>query len=832
MNFDYKSIDLPVKDVIPAIKEVLTESSTLIIKAPTGAGKSTLLPLALLEEIWLKGQKILMLEPRRLAAKTIANRMADLLDEKPGETVGYRIRFESKIGKNTRLEVLTEGILTRMIHEDNGLEGVGLIIFDEFHERSIHADVAMALCRESQQVLREDLRILVMSATIDMPQLSSMLDNAPIIESLGRQYPVDIHYVGDSDRRLLPEMTANVIKTALQKHEGDTLVFLPGQGEIKKCEEILKQTLKGVMIHPLYGQLPPNKQFAAIMPNREGKRKVVLATNIAETSLTIEGIKIVIDSGFERIARFNPKTALSRLETVKISKESADQRKGRAGRLSAGTCYRMWTKATHASMDESGTPEIEQADLSSLVLDMAQWGVSDVNDLSWVTPPPNGHVSQAAELLHELEALENNKITEHGKHLHRLPTHPRIAHMLLKAQDEGDSQLALATDVAPLLEERDPLPPETGIDINLRIAALRRFRSQKAGNNRLARIEKLAAQYRQMFSLSIDNEPIDDSETGVLLAHAYPERIAHARPGNNAQYQMANGKIAAAGHRDDLAHEPWLAVAHVNDREGGMGKIFMASALNPQDLAPLVKTKEIIEWDTRKGGLIASIDLRIGSIILKSTPLPNPDDTLLSKAICNAIQKEGNNLLNWDEEVEQWQNRVLSLKKWYPQEQWPDVRIKTLLFNNYDWLSPYLSGIKKPEALKKIKLKEILHFSLSPEHQQQLKKLAPSHIEVPSGSRIRLNYQSDGSAPLLAVRLQECFGLKETPKVNNEQTPVLMHLLSPAYKPVQITSDLKSFWENAYFAVRSELKVKYKRHSWPEDPTKAEAIRGPKKRKK
>lgn len=825
MSFNYQSIDLPVVEVIPEIQAKLKTDTTLIVKAPPGAGKSTLVPLTLMNEPWLKGQKILMLEPRRLAAKTIASRMADLLGEQIGESVGFRIRFENRVGPNTQIEVVTEGILTRMIQQDNGLEGVGLVIFDEFHERSIHADVAMALCREAQQILRPDLRIMVMSATLDMPELSAML-KASVVISEGRQYPVEVNYSGESDMRLLPELAARVVKSALQKHEGDILVFLPGQGEIRKCEEFLRNSTTGVMIHPLYGQLPPNKQFAAIMPNREGKRKIVLATSIAETSLTIEGVKVVVDSGFGRTSRFDPNSGLSRLETVQVSKDSADQRAGRAGRLSAGVCYRMWTLATQSRLKEHGTPEIEQADLSSLVLDMAQWGIVDPQQLSWLTPPPRGHVAQASELLHELEALENSRITEHGKQLHRLPTHPRIAHMLIRAKEEG--QLDLATDIAAIVEERDPLPKEAGIDINLRIDALRRYRKENVGGRKLARIEKIANQYRRIFKIEPDNKPHSDFETGLLIAYAYPERIACARPGNNAQFQMANGRFAAAGHRDDLAHEAWLAIAHVNDREGS-GKIFMAAPLNPTDLQPLVKTQEVITWDTRKGGLIATLDMRIGSIILKSTPLPDPDDSQLVKAITDAVQKEGGALLNWNEEVEQWQNRVLSLRKWNPQEGWPDVSMETLLLTNAEWLSPYLSNIKKPEALKKINLKEILQYSLPQDLQKKLNGLAPTKLDVPSGSTVKLNYQASGSDPILAVRLQECFGLEETPTVNKGKINVLMHLLSPGYKVVQITDDLKSFWANAYFEVRKDLKGQYKRHFWPEDPQDAKAIKGTKR---
>lgn len=827
MTFNYHTIDLPVKEVIPEVLKELEHENTLILKAPPGAGKSTLLPLAFLGQNFLTDKKIIMLEPRRLAAKTIANRMADLLGEKVGDTAGYRIRFETKISSKTKIEVVTEGILTRMIHEDNSLENIGLIIFDEFHERSIHADVAMALSRESQQVLRPDLRILVMSATLDMPELSKAL-NAKVILSEGRQYPVEINYAGDSDIKMLPELVSRLIKQAVDKHEGDVLVFLPGQGEIIKTEQILKHTLKNTMIHPLYGQLPPNRQFAAIMPNKEGKRKVVLATNIAETSLTIEGVKIVIDSGFERSARFNPNTGLSRLETIKISKDSADQRAGRAGRLSAGVCYRMWTKASQNQMLEHAKPEIEQADLTSLVLDMSEWGIANVDDLIWVTVPPKKNIAKASDLLHELDALENNKITAHGKEIHRLPTHPRIAHMLIKAEEFD--RVNLATDIAPFLEERDPLGPESGIDINLRIEALRRFRKEKVGNNRLARIEKIAEQYRKMLSIEVDNNLFDDLDTGLLLAYAYPERIACARPGNNAQFQMANGRLASAGHKDDLAHEPWLAVAHVNDREGS-GKIFMASPLNPKDLLPLLKTKEVLTWNTKKGGVVASTDLRIGNIVLKSTPIKKPDKELIIKAISEAIIKEGRSLLNWTDEVEQWQNRILSIRKWNNDLNWPDVTTENLLKTNYEWLSPYLSNISTDDDLKKIDVKNVLQYSLSAELQSRLDVLAPEKIEVPSGSKIKLAYQSNGSDPVLAVRLQECFGMIDTPKVNNNHQNVLMHLLSPGFKIVQITSDLNSFWNTGYFDVRKDLRNQYKRHYWPENPLEVEAIKGSRKRK-
>jgi ATP-dependent helicase HrpB len=585
LSFHFSNIQLPVIEVIPEVLSLLETSNTLIINAPPGAGKSTIIPPALLEQQWLNGKKIIMLEPRRLAAKSIAARIADLLNEPVGETVGYRIRFESKVSSNTKLEVVTEGILTRMLQSDNALEEVGIVIFDEFHERSLHADLALALCREAQQVLRPDLRIMIMSATLNMPQLTSLL-KCPVVISEGKQYPVEIKYTGDNDTMLLPELTARTVIKAMQENDGDALVFLPGEGEIKKTAELLSKELREFSIHPLYGMLPFSEQQKAIMPNKSGKRKVVLATSIAETSLTIEGVRIVIDTGFGRISRFNPASGLSRLETVMVTKDSADQRAGRAGRLSAGVCYRMWTKATHERLIEHRVPEIMEADLTPLMLEMAMWGVHDIEKLTWLTTPPKAAIAMAIETLEQLNATENRLITDHGKALHALPCHPRIAHMLLKAKDDG--AVALAADIAAILEERDPLPKDSGIDINLRIELLRRARNNGKIIGRLSRIDKISAQYRNMLNAEVDNGPVDVHETGLLLAFAYPERIACARTGNNAQFQLANGKIATAGHRDDLANEPWLAIANMDARDG-LGKIFLAAPLNPKYLLPMVK---------------------------------------------------------------------------------------------------------------------------------------------------------------------------------------------------------------------------------------------------
>ncbi len=824
--FDPFSFDLPVSEIIPEVKKHLSSSNSLIIQAPPGAGKSTLLPLTLLDEPWLAGKKIIMLEPRRLATKSIAQRMADMLGEDVGKTVGYRIRFESAISNQTRLEVITEGILTRMMHQDNALEEVGLVIFDEFHERNLFSEVALALAREVQQVLRPDLRILLMSATIDAEQLSQLL-GSKVIQSQGRQYPVEVNYLNEVDEYAIGEDTARQIIPLTKKHTGDFLVFLPGQGEIKKTEEILKRALPEDVIVPLFGQLSPSEQNRAILPHPSGKRKIVLSTDIAETSLTIESVRVVVDSGFAKSNRFDARSGLSRLVLHRISKDSADQRSGRAGRLTAGHSYRLWSKATQAQLSEYRTPELLEADLTSLVLDMKAWGKDDIRSMTWLTPPPAGTLVLSEKVLEAIDAVEAGKLSDHGKEIHQLPVHPRIAHMLIYAKRMN--QLALATDIAAVLEERDPLPADAGVDLNLRIDALRKFRDRGVSMSRIKKIEKVAAQYRRLFNIQPENKPADPWATGLLLAYAYPERIAAARPGNNAQFQLSNGKIAQIGHRDDLAHESWLAVAHVDAREG-MGKIWMAAPLNPKDLAPMLKTKEVLEWDRKKGGLIAHSEIRIGAIILGTRPLQKFDKSLAKQAILEAIQEEGQFLLDWNEEVLQLIFRVQSLKKWNPEQNWPDWSVETLCQSSPEWLEPYLENISKNEDFKKLDLSQILLHSLSFEQQQLLESLAPSKIIVPSGSQISLEYKEEGVTPLLSVRLQELFGLLDTPKVNQGKVAVLIEMLSPGYKPVQLTQDLKSFWANGYFEVKKELKRRYPKHEWPEDPISAEAVRGVKKR--
>jgi len=824
-DFDPLSFDLPVAEIIPQVKSQLSTANSLIIQAPPGAGKSTLLPLTLLDEPWLAGKKIIMLEPRRLATKTIAQRMASMTDTKLGDLIGYRIRFESAISANTRLEVITEGILTRMLHSDNALEDVGLVIFDEFHERNLHSEVALALIREVQQVLRPDLRILLMSATIDAKVLSGMLKST-VIESKGRQYPVEVNYMNEVDQYSIGEDAARQIIPLTKVHEGDFLVFLPGQGEIRKAQEILRKALPDDLVLPLYGQLSPADQNRAIMPHPSGKRKIVLSTDIAETSLTIEGVKVVVDSGFAKSSKFDPRSGLSRLVLHRISKDSADQRSGRAGRLTAGHSYRLWTKAIQNQLNEYRTPELMEADLTGLVLDMKAWGKQEIRSMTWLTPPPAGTLALAEKTLESIEAIVEGELTPHGKEVHKLPTHPRIAHMLINAAEID--QLGLATDIAAILDERDPLGPDAGVDLNLRIEALRRYRKHDVSIAGIKKIEKMAASYRRMFAIQPESGPVDPWQTGLLLAYAYPERIAAARPGNNAQFQLANGKIAQIGHKDDLAHESWLAVAHVDAREG-MGKIWMAAPINPKDLAPMLKTKEVLKWDRKKGGLQAHSEIRIGSIILGTRPLAKYSDGDVTEAILEAIREDGEYLLDFNENVEQLILRVQSMKSWYADQNWPDWSVATLCEKPETWIEPYLQNITKNDDFKKLDLAQILFSSLDFELQKQLDRLAPETVEVPSGSKIKLEYRTE-DIPLLSVRLQELFGLLETPKVNNGKVNVLIEMLSPGYKPVQLTQDLKSFWQNGYFEVKKELKRRYPKHEWPENPLEAQAIRGVKRK--
>lgn len=820
---------LPIYEILDAVKSSLAQQNTLIIQAPPGAGKSTVLPFELLDEPWLSGKKILLLEPRRLAARAVAARMAELKNEDVGETIGFRVRFENRIGRNTRIEVVTEGILTRMLQNDNALENVGMIMFDEFHERSLHADLALALCREAQQVLREDLRIVIMSATLDGDALAALLHNAPVITSTGRQYPVTVRYFPPDTQLHLAEQTAQAVKKALQDETGDVLVFLPGAGEIKRTQDLLEQTVSAVMIYPLYGDLPHGEQQRALLPDPSGLRKVVLATSIAETSLTIEGIGVVIDSGYARVPRFDPRSGLTRLETVRLSKDAADQRAGRAGRLGPGVCYRLWSEAEQRHLRAHRTPEILEADLAPAMLELCNWGVTGIEQMAWLTPPPSGNRQQALALLQLLGAVNTDgTISAHGRALLQLPTHPRIAHLLLEGKKINAA--ALAGDVAAVLEERDPLPKTEGTSLALRVDVLRRWRDKnrvQADTQTLQRIARLATSWRKHLGCNEDNTLFADELAGHLVAAAYPERIAKKQ--DSGRYKLANGRQAKMADMDPLSDRTWLAIAQL-DAGTSEGKIFLAAPLSADDIISSATEKETIAWDYQKGELLARKEKRIGEIVAATAPLKNIPEAQYEQLITEVVQREGLRLFDISDDTQQWLYRITSLRAWRSNENWPDVSETQLLATAAEWLVPFLKNIRRRDDFRKTKLQELLPGLLDWNQQQQLEKLAPATINVPSGSAIRLQYQPDASAPILAVRLQELFGLTQTPAVNEGRQQVMLHLLSPAMRPMQVTQDLYSFWQNTYPEIRKELRIRYPKHSWPEDPWTAQAIRGVKKR--
>jgi ATP-dependent helicase HrpB len=821
---------LPIYSVLPALRKALEAHRTAILQAPPSAGKSTVLPLELLGEPWLKGQKIWMLQPRRLAARNVAARMADLLGEQVGQTVGYQVRFERRVGPATRIEVLTEGILTRRLQQNPGLEGVGLVIFDEFHERSLQADLGLVLCREVQEALRQDLRLLLMSATLDGEGLGQHL-RAPVLTAEGRQYPVEIRYLPKDPEGPLPGVVAGAVSRALAEHEGDVLVFLPGVAEITRVERLLALRHPEVKLTPLYGDLPLSAQQAAILPD-PARRKVVLATSIAETSLTIEGIRVVVDAGYSRLPRFEAKSGLTRLVTTRVTRDAAMQRAGRAGRLGPGVCYRLWSPATDGQLLAQRPPEILEADLAPLLLELARWGVRDPYALDWITPPPAGALRQARELLEALGALENHSLTERGKALLEWPTHPRLAHLLLEGQ--ALQQSALAADLAALLEERDPLPREAGADLGLRLEALRHWRQHQqalhgAEPGALSRVERLSQEWRRRLGVVADSRPTDPHMVGLLVALAYPDRLARLREGERLRYRLSGGRGVRLGEDDPLVGTPWLAVAHL-DAGQEEGRIFLAAPVEPEDLSPLARPVENVAWDARNGVLLAQRELRIGEVVLARKPLLHLEPSKRREVLCQVVRTEGLGLLPWTEELRQWQARVLSLRSWRPEEGWPDVSDTHLLQTLEDWLAPWLNGVSRREDFARLELGRILGGLLPWPLPARLEALAPTRLEVPSGSRIRLTYNPDGSPPVLAVKLQELFGLADTPTVNEGRTPVLLHLLSPAGRPIQVTQDLKSFWNNTYLEVRKELRGRYSKHPWPEDPWNAVPTRKTKPR--
>ena len=885
MSFSTENItrqwaSLPASQIAVGVNEALHTNSSLVVTAPPGAGKSTLLPLTILSSLG-EGEKILMLEPRRLAARQIAERMAQMLGEQVGETVGYRVRFESRVSKRTRIEVLTEGILTRMIVDDATLDGVSVVTFDEFHERSINSDLALALTRQAQQIIRPDLKIVIMSATIDTSNICAALQ-APLIESEGRMFPVELHYADeDTDPRDIAAAAASTTIEAYKKYEGDILVFLTGQAEIERCFELLSKsqhltasphqhlntttsqpittsTSQHLTIHPLYGNLSPEDQRRAIAPSAPGERKIVIATPIAETSITIEGVRVVIDAGLCRQVVFDARTGLSHLETVRISMDMATQRMGRAGRVAEGVCYRLWTKASEHLMAEQRKPEIEEADLAPMVLDTAAFGESDAETLPWLTMPPRAGVFKAKELLTALGAIDKNgNITSIGKRMATLPCHPRIARMILATTNLTTStsqgvhlsqvhqqhlttstshhnNTSLACDIAALLEEKDPLSETGGTDLTLRLSALRAARRKKQ-LGRWQRIAKIAAEYRCMAHTDEDNRDPAPTEVGLLVAYAYPERIAHST-NSIGGYRLASGANVQLDAADQQSAHSWLAIASLYSAPGTTGRVFLAAPIAPDDLEKeFVKEVDNIAWDTKQGCVVMQREQRIGKLMLSQKPIHDADNERLKGIVCEAMKKDGLTMMAWSEKaVEQVQRRVAQVATWHPELALPDVSTEYLLSTAADWLPFYLEegGRVKTsvQELRKLNLAEIIWNILPYEAQLEVDRLAPTHIEVSTGSHIRIDYRSGAEAPVLSVRLQECFGMERTPCVDDGRQPLLMELLSPGFKPVQLTQDLASFWQGTYFEVRKELRRRYPKHYWPENPLEAEAVRGVKRK--
>lgn len=828
---------LPIDIILPELRAALSTQKNVVLSAEPGAGKTTRVPISLLNEKWLNGKKVLMLEPRRLAAIRSSTYMSEQLGEKVGETIGYRIRGENRVGKNTRIEVVTEGILTRMIQDDASLPDVGIIIFDEFHERSIHADLGLALSLNVQEHLRNDLKILVMSATLDGIAISSLLDNAPIIKSEGRSFPVETKYLPQHHDGFIEPLVANTIVKALREREGDILVFLPGQREIRRVESLLqeKELSGNIVVHSLYGEASPEKQKSALAVAQTGKRKIILSTNIAETSLTIEGVRVVIDSGFVRSAKFDPRRGMSGLVTIPISQASADQRKGRAGRESSGVCYRLWTEAQHSQRSRYSQPEILTADLAPLAIELALWGDGEGTNLKFLDPPSKTNLLQARNLLQYLGALDaHGNLTEHGKQIAKIPTHPRYAHMLLKGKELNIGELAC--DVVALLDERDIFKKNNDTEIDL----FSRFIAFKEGKTSdtflLQRIREQSLRLKRMLGLSNDDSTskhktmftINPEETlGLLLALAYPERVAKRKSGDT--YQLSGNSVASLPKNSRLSKEEYLAVGDV-DGAGNDVKIFLAEPISESDILKLfseqITHQQKIEWNEKEESIIARRVTSFGAIeISEKKFVPTAEQS--QKIMIQVIRNLGISILPWTKESEELRRRSEWLRKQNLVSEWIDLSDEYLLSTLEVWLSPFLDGITRKVHLTKLNMQELLRSLFSYEQIKLLDKLVPTHLSVPTGSKIPIDYSTD--QPILAVRLQEMFGETETPTVGGGKMKVLLHLLSPARRPIAVTQDLPSFWKNAYNDVRKDMRGQYPKHYWPENPLEAEPTRRTKK---
>lgn len=820
---------LPIDQILPDLKQTLEQSTTALLQAPPGAGKTTRVPLALLDAPWREDRKILMLEPRRLAARSAARFMARQLGESPGQTVGYRTRLDTRVSGATRIEVVTEGILTRLIQSDPMLEDYAAVLFDEFHERSLQADLGLALVRESQQALREDLRLLVMSATLETAPIARVLGDVPVISSEGRAFPVEVLYRPLPRNTRIVDQVVAVVQEALRDQTGSILIFLPGAGEIRRVAQQLQgQVPDHVLLAPLYGNLSAEAQDRAIAPAPEGTRKVVLATAIAETSLTIEGVRVVIDAGQQRRAVFDANSGMTRLVTGRVSKASAEQRKGRAGRVEPGVCYRLWSESEQFGLSEFTPPEIREADLAPLVLELAQWGARSPDQVAWIDAPPRPHWHQAVALLQWLDLLDDDGgITDHGKAARDLGIHPRLAHMVIRGRELGFG--GLAGELAALLGERDLLGPGEGADLHQRVRLLR----GEMGDRRVdpARLKAVRQAAKRLDADALKGPEPGEALVGRLLAQAYPDRIARRRPGSAPRYQLSNGKGAVLREEDPLARLDWLVAADL-DGKAREATIYLAAPVDlrdlEQDLADHIIEQDEAIWDDRRGTVIARKVRKLGELVLAEQALPRVDPALIQQGLLNAVRTKGLDSLPWTPEARQWCARVGLLAELYPGD-WPDTGHEALLASLDTWLGPFLAGLQRWSDLARLNLLQALTSLLDYRQQQQLETLAPRSLTIPTGQKITLDYTPD-HGPVLAAKLQALFGWTETPRVAGGQVPVVIHLLSPAQRPLAVTSDLASFWRNAYPEVRKDMRGRYPKHPWPEDPFTAEAQQGTKRR--
>ena len=800
---------LPIEEILPELRATLSGGNAAVLVAPPGAGKTTVVPLAIKDEPWTDGGKIIVLEPRRLAARAAAARMAKSLGEPVGETVGFRVRLQSKVSARTRIEVVTEGVFSRMILDDPGLEGVAAVLFDEFHERSLDADLGLAFARDSQGMLREDLRLLVMSATLDGARVAALLGDAPVVESQGRMFPVETRYLGRDPARRLEEQVSRAIEKALAEETGSLLVFLPGQGEIRRVESLLAERIRrpDVDVTPLYGALDPSVQDRAIEPAGPGRRKVVLATSIAETSLTIEGVRVVIDAGLARVPRFDPARGLTRLETVRVSRAAADQRRGRAGRTEPGVCYRLWDEAETRALTPFARPEILETDLSRLALDLARWGARDPADLAFLDPPPAAAYGEALALLKRLGGLdEAGSLTAHGKALAELPLPPRLAHMVIRGGQSGQGDRAAL--IAAVLTEQGLGGRDA--DLRHRLDGLARDKGQRAKDAR-----SLAERWARAAGRGRGGAPkLDDA---LLLAEAFPERVARAR-GKAGEFQLASGRGAYVDPTDALARETWLAVAELGGGEA-RDRILLAAPLDEEALreafAGRMTAEDRLETDA-KGKVRAWRRLKLGRLTVEERLIDKPDPAMIAAALLAQVKREGLGGLRWGEAASGLRQRAAFLRA-HDGDGWPNLSDAALLARLEDWLEPLLAGKTSLAELGAGALDGALRALVPWDQQQKLDAEAPERWAAPTGSRFTVDYAADGG-PRVDVRVQELFGLDVHPAVARGRVPLTLALLSPGHRPIQITKDLPGFWRGSWKAVKSEMKGRYPKHLWPEDP--------------